>query len=90
MDAWRFVGQRSLQKTADAATNEALGKDPVKSFVENWTSNEFAIFVNELADLVNSLGVSPGTDDWSNMERIWSRVIELEVDFWPETGEENA
>jgi thiaminase len=41
-----------------------------------------------LGGLVDSLGVEPGTDSWARMEAIWTRVVELEVGFWPEDGEE--
>jgi thiaminase len=60
----------------------------VSSFTENWTSPEFEQFVNDLADLVNGLGILPGSDSWKRAEGIWARIVELEEMFWPEEGEE--
>jgi len=37
---------------------------------------------------VDELGIFPGTEAWIRAEAIWLRVIELEVGFWPDEGEE--
>jgi len=37
---------------------------------------------------VDKLGIKPGTEEWSRAESIWKRVVELEVEFWPNEGEE--
>ena len=62
----------------------------VQPFVDNWTSPEFHKFVDDLADLVNDLGIERGTDMWKRAEMVWDRVVELEVGFWPEEGEERG
>ena len=45
-------------------------------------------FVNALAELVDDLCITPGTSVWESAENVWKRVIELEIGFWPEDGEE--
>jgi thiaminase len=84
-DAWSHVNN-SLD-TSTLRSND--GSIPaVRQFATNWSSPEFEAFVDELAGLVDSFGIPPGTDLWSRAEAIWSRVVELEVEFWPEEGEE--
>lgn len=58
------------------------------NFAKNWSSPEFEKFVNELAELVDDLGITPGTSAWESAENVWKRVVELEIDFWPHDGEE--
>jgi thiaminase len=72
-----------LSKSCNSGSGPA-----VQQFATNWSSSEFKTFVDELAGLVDSFDVRPGTDLWSRAEAIWSRVIELEVEFWPLEGEE--
>jgi len=79
LDAWRHVA--SLLQNAE-------GKSAVSSFAENWTSPEFEKFVNDLANLVDGLGIKPGSEGWKRAEGIWGRIVELEEIFWPEQGEE--
>ncbi|KAH9919856.1 uncharacterized protein B0H18DRAFT_1026483 [Fomitopsis serialis] len=82
LDSWRYVG--SLKPVnAEGGTAPA-----VKSLVNNWTNPEFVKFVDELAQIVNSLGIEPGTPAWIRAEAIWARVVELEEAFWPAGGEE--
>ncbi|CAL1699338.1 unnamed protein product [Somion occarium] len=76
LDAWSYVS--SLKGTSQGPVSDALAE-----LVHNWTNEEFIIFVDELAELVNSLDVKPGSDAWVRAEDIWGRVIELEEAFWP-------
>ncbi|KAJ3509708.1 hypothetical protein NLJ89_g5075 [Agrocybe chaxingu] len=83
LDAWSYVKDRMHSIGAPQTSASAIDK-----FATNWSSTEFRVFVNALADLVDGLGVKPGTDEWHRGETIWERVIELEIGFWPEEGEE--
>ncbi|KAH9919846.1 heme oxygenase-like protein [Fomitopsis serialis] len=83
LDSWRYVG--SL-KPVDAEGGTAPA---VKSLVNNWTNQEFVKFVDELAQIVNSLGIEPGSPAWIRAEAIWARVVELEEAFWP-VGERSS
>ncbi|KDR80232.1 hypothetical protein GALMADRAFT_242527 [Galerina marginata CBS 339.88] len=86
-DAWCYV--KHLQYVTPKSNNEENSCIPaVRKFATNWTTPEFEAFVTALADLVDDFGISPGSDAWSRAEAIWSRVVELEVGFWPEEGEE--
>ena len=53
-----------------------------------WTilsSLAFEEIVNELAELVDDLCITPGTRAWEN---VFKRMIKLKIGFWPEHGEE--
>jgi thiaminase len=60
----------------------------VVALARNWTSDEFARFVQDLEGLVDAYGVQPGSVHWKSAENVWNRVFELEDAFWPEEGEE--
>lgn len=64
-----------------------LESTAIVTLVDNWTSPEFAGFVDDLRDLVDSLGIEPGSAEWKRAERVWERVVELEADFWPGENE---
>ncbi|PPQ96847.1 hypothetical protein CVT26_006016 [Gymnopilus dilepis] len=85
-DAWCYV--KHLQQVLPKAPSEESCAPAVRRFAANWSSPEFEAFVNTLTELVDSLGISPGSDAWLRAEAIWHRVVELEVSFWPEDGEE--
>ncbi|KAF8893173.1 hypothetical protein CPB84DRAFT_1783349 [Gymnopilus junonius] len=76
-DAWCYV--KHLQQVS----HKPLSEDSCVPAL-----SEFEAFVNTLTELVDSLGISPGTDAWLRAEDIWLRVVELEVGFWPDEGEE--
>ncbi|KAH9940306.1 heme oxygenase-like protein [Amylocystis lapponica] len=79
-DAWRYVGSlMDGAKTGDTTPAVAV-------LVENWTNPEFARFVDDVAELVNSLDIRPGSDAYVRAEQIWLRVVELEEAFWPDVG----
>lgn len=88
LDAWRYVGSVFDKYAATLAFNPT--KTAVSNFVSNWTNAEFITFVDDLADVVNDLGIAAGTETWKNSEEIWARVVELEEAFWPEIGEEKT
>ncbi|KAF8635379.1 hypothetical protein AX15_000384 [Amanita polypyramis BW_CC] len=83
LDAWSDVQKKLL-----TVTNTTVSKQCVIPFAENWSSPQFVKFVNDLGTLVNDLNIDKGTVAFANAERIWNRVVELEADFWPDTGEE--
>ena len=84
LDAWRYVGS-VLERTGLASPAD---QQAVACFVANWTNSEFVKFVRDLADVVNTYGVRPGSQQWAKAEVIWARILELEEAFWPEEGEE--
>ncbi|PCH35352.1 heme oxygenase-like protein [Wolfiporia cocos MD-104 SS10] len=83
LDAWTYVGSLTASSTGEESTAPA-----VAALVSNWTNPEFLRFVNDLTELVNSLGLEPGTSAWARAEATWMRVVELEEAFWPIGGEE--
>jgi thiaminase len=85
-DAWSYVNR--LQSESDTKLGNDDCSNAVDSFAKNWSSPGFEKFVNELAELVDDLSITPGTSAWESAENVWKRVIELEIGFWPEDGEE--
>jgi formylaminopyrimidine deformylase / aminopyrimidine aminohydrolase len=63
---------------------------PVRELIENWTSSDFAKFVDELGDVVDNFKIQPGTKAWKSAEDVWQRVVELEAQFWPGEAEEEG
>ncbi|KAK7462697.1 hypothetical protein VKT23_007285 [Stygiomarasmius scandens] len=82
LDAWTFVRNHSNSDPA------------VTALAQNWSSPEFVQFVDALGDLADSFATSKGIEPDRNpeackrAEEIWNRVVELEIGFWPEFGEE--
>ncbi|KAJ6627020.1 heme oxygenase-like protein [Mycena sp. CBHHK59/15] len=80
LDAWTFVREKRVTRAADLSPDNS---SPLTTFANNWTCSEFMKFVDDLADLVNTLSI-----DRARAEEIWARTIELEKEFWPSVGEE--
>jgi len=82
LDAWTNV--KDWRSCSVLSKTEAY--EPLELVVSNWSSREFVEFVDELANIVDSLDITPESESWLRAEEIWGRVIELEEAFWP--GEE--
>jgi len=87
LDAWTYVRDNSSASHCD---DQDTTSSAITSFSENWSSKEFVKFVDELAEVVDELGIKEGTEGWKKAEEVWQRVVELEVEFWPQKGEEIA
>ncbi|KAJ3811658.1 heme oxygenase-like protein [Lentinula aff. lateritia] len=86
LDAWTYV--RDLTNTSvpfilSSESTPTPTNSAILSLSDNWSCPEFVKFVDDLADLVDSLGIQPGSAEWSRAKEVWARVIELEADFWP-------
>ncbi|KAL0578993.1 hypothetical protein V5O48_002988 [Marasmius crinis-equi] len=88
LDAWTYVKNR-LQ-TSNLSPDQSLTIAATSSFATNWSNKDFVAFVDRLADIVDSLDIAPDSPTWKDCEEIWSRVVELEVYFWPKSGEEKT
>lgn len=80
LDAWTTV-HRGLQQAS-------VGDVALAAFAHNWSTNEFVEFVDNLARLVDALGIDPSSLAGQQAEAIWDRVVELEYAFWPEDAQE--
>lgn len=83
LDSWTFVltGHAIQKDTADASTQA------VREFASNWTNKDFVDFVDELRSIVDSLAIDVGGSD---VQGVLNRVVELEIEFWPQFGEEKV
>ncbi|KAJ8091115.1 hypothetical protein PM082_024596 [Marasmius tenuissimus] len=86
LDAWTYV--KIQLQSSNPQPDENLTIAATYSFTANWSNDEFVAFVERLAEIVDSLDIAPGSPTWKTCEEVWSRVVELEVSFWPERGEE--
>ena len=86
-DAWSNV-KRLLSASADL--DKGSSAPAVRKFATNWSSPEFEEFVDALGKLVDGLNIEQGSDEWERAGEVWKRVVELEVGFWPEDGEESS
>lgn len=88
LESWTYV-LSLLEKNAKSTDNKvsATTKHAVTLFADNWTCEEFRKFVVDLQDLVNDLGITPGSEAWTRAEGIWERIVELEEGFWPREAE---
>lgn len=51
--------------------------------IDNWTCEEFEIFVQDCVDAVEGLELVEGSESWKRCEEVWKYVLWLEVRFWP-------
>ena len=62
----------------------------MKTLADNWSNPQFVEFVEELADIINELDITPNNSSprFLAIQKAFMRVTELEKEFWPEEGEE--
>lgn len=56
-----------------------------EAFIPNWTSKEFAQFVEEIADVMDELSVRE--EGWRRAEvfkAVWEHILGIERSFWPD------
>ncbi|KAH9222595.1 hypothetical protein DL95DRAFT_326355 [Leptodontidium sp. 2 PMI_412] len=83
LTAWRYAASCS---TGLLEGKEADGGALRKEFIPNWTSSEFAAFVDEIAEFMDRLWVGEWNGDAERLvvvEGIWKRVLDVEKKFWP-------
>lgn len=83
MDAWKFVAEG--QKNNKSGNTGAA--DAIDAFASNWTSQDFVKFVGSLQELVDGLGIALESGSSIQSAAVLDRVIELEIEFWPELKE---
>ncbi|EJD02562.1 heme oxygenase-like protein [Fomitiporia mediterranea MF3/22] len=86
LDSWTFVAQ-GLPDRAAAATQNSTNQ-AIHDFAKNWSNKEFIKFVDDLAELVDDLNIDPDSELGARAKRVWERVVELEIEFWPQAGED--
>lgn len=77
LEAWRYAKSCSSLAPKDDVLHNTL--------IPNWTSGEFAQFVDLIGALLDELSeANLGKWSWSEMERIWIQVLFAEKMFWPQ------
>lgn len=89
LEAWTYAA--SFSKNLERGEEEdADGGALRKEFIPNWTSEEFADFVEKIGRFVDVLweqersGAGEGKEVVKEkVEELWRRLLEVEVVFWP-------
>lgn len=87
--AWRGAAVY-LDQGSEGSGGDLDGGALRKRFIPNWASEEFGVFVQEIGDVVDELGVvegqsgKDGEDALAKCERWWRQVVWLEERFWPD------
>lgn len=103
MDAWSAV-YHALPKSSPSETQSQadLTARAIRELSYSWSDANpgFVQFVQEIGDLVNdyfvpvmagqSLAGRSASEGLARAEAIWARVVELEVEFWPNEGDEDT
>jgi len=59
-----------------------------KKFIPNWSSDEFAKFVQDIADVTDELAEREGAMRKAEVYKaLWGHVLEIEKGFWPDVGD---
>ena len=86
LEAWQFAARQS--DISRAPPSDADGGALRDHFIPNWTSQEFAAFVQQLEQLVNDLldkeTLFLTKDAQDECEELWEEVLDIESRFWPE------
>ena len=86
LEAWKFAASQS--DVTKAPTSDADGGALRKNFIPNWTTQEFAEFVQLLEQLVNKLmdtiKMSLTENAQDECRELWEEVLDIERRFWPE------
>jgi hypothetical protein len=89
LDAWTWA---KSQLTADQdASEDADGGALRNDFIENWTSREFAQFVNDLGHIIDEAvreevdkgGENTGKQFLARGRAKWTDILAAEELFWP-------
>ena len=80
-EAWRFAKSHTSHDDKDH-TADLDGGALNKEFIPNWTSKDFAAFVEEIEACLNELAARKERTDEIAL-RVWRQVLELERGFWP-------
>ncbi|KAJ3843302.1 heme oxygenase-like protein [Lentinula raphanica] len=87
LDTWTFVSD--LSNNNSVVTNSGshiplkYTHPVVTDLCKRWTSPACTRLVEDLANIVDSFGINPGSKEWIRAQEIWDRVVELEAEFWP-------
>lgn len=80
-EAWSFAKSHTRHDSQDHAA-DLDGGALNREFIPNWTSKDFAAFVEEIEACLNELAARTEGADEVGL-RVWRQVLELEKDFWP-------
>ncbi|KAF4630618.1 hypothetical protein G7Y89_g7520 [Cudoniella acicularis] len=89
LEAWRFAASFTSHdhQNLDSNNEDADGGALRKEFIPNWTSDEFAAFVQRIEGVVEEVWECVPVEKrqllGGEMERLWERILRVEGAFWP-------
>lgn len=86
LDAWTYASTFLSRDDGPASqTADADGGALRQKFIPNWTSEDFARFVREIADVTDELAQREGAmKEIEVYKAVWLHVLEIEKGFWPD------
>ncbi|GAB7355873.1 hypothetical protein MBLNU459_g6529t1 [Dothideomycetes sp. NU459] len=80
LEAWRFAKSQARHVSSNADEDVLQN-----TLIPNWTSDEFAKFVDQIGELLDELAqeVPKGGREWGKCEEAWRQVLWAEERFWP-------
>lgn len=87
LNAWTYA---STFLAADVAAEEDADGGALRNeFIPNWSSDEFAKFIDDLADITDELAAREGAlKKIEVFKALWLHVLDIERGFWPDTEEQ--
>ena len=72
-----------MQAQKETST-DADGGVTRKELIPNWSSPDFAKFVDEVEKLLNECFEKEGHGNLKRAEELWDQILNVEQVFWPE------
>ncbi|CDZ97897.1 Thiaminase-2/PQQC [Phaffia rhodozyma] len=81
--AWTHAGEQTPFDAPSASSSSEPIKVALTELINNWTCDEFEIFVSDCEKAVGRLNLKEGSEEWKRCEETFKRVVYLEKRFWP-------
>ncbi|BGP24697.1 transcription regulator PAB1642 [Rhodotorula toruloides] len=82
--AWQYAGSLSPVSSSSRNPSDPRTSAAITELIQNWTSDEFGLFVEKCGEEVEKLDLIEGTDAWERAEEMFKYVLYLEQRFWPD------
>lgn len=87
LKAWTYA--KSVRDTGKSPqTGDAAARSALAELIPNWSSPEFAAFVDDIAALVDDVGKTATEEQIARYRDVWARCLWFEERFWDAGGEE--
>ncbi|KAL6715823.1 hypothetical protein ACLMJK_006784 [Lecanora helva] len=85
LTAWTYASSQAKDNDGQSQLGETGAVAALhREFIPNWTSKEFAAFVDKLGKVTDAWAIGIEDEEREVCARLWKQVLELEARFWPE------